>query len=63
MNHSIYSADRMTHLKIGVTALIAGVVVVSVGIAIRLSPDGTARTTRVIEAGKIVTIVSSSANL
>jgi hypothetical protein len=63
VNHSIYSADRMTHLKIGVTALIAGVVVVSVGIAIRLSPDGTARTTRVIKAGKIVTIVSSSANL
>lgn len=64
MNHSIYSADRMTHLKIGVTALIAGIVVVSVGIAIRLSPDdGSARTTSVIKAGKIVTIVSSSANL
>jgi len=61
VNHSIYSADRMTHLKIGVTALIAGIVVVSVGIAIRQSPDdGTARTTRVIKAGKIVTIVSAN---
>ena len=40
MNHSIYSADRMTHVKIGVTALIVGIVAVSVGIAIRLSnPD------------------------
>jgi hypothetical protein len=64
VNHSIYSADRMTHLKIAVTALIAGIVVVSVGIAIRLVPDdGTARTTRVIKAGKMVTIVRSSANL
>jgi hypothetical protein len=57
VNHSIFSADRMTHLKIGVTALIVGIVVVSVGIAIRLShDDGTARTTRVIKAGKIVTV-------
>ena len=64
MNHSIYSADRMTHLKTGVTALIAGIVIVSVGIAIRPSPDdGTARTNRVIKAGKIATIVSSSENL
>jgi hypothetical protein len=61
VNHSIYSAERMTHLKIGVTALIAGIVVVSVGIAIRVSPDDrTARTTRVIKAGKIVTIVSAN---
>jgi len=51
----------MTHLKIGVTALIAGIVVVSVGIAIRQNPDdGTARTTRVLKAGKIVTIVSAN---
>jgi hypothetical protein len=61
VNHSIYSADRITHLKIGVTALIAGIVVVSGGLAIRVSPDdGTARTTRVIKAGKIVTIVSAN---
>jgi hypothetical protein len=40
VNHSIYSADRMTHLKIGVTALVMAILVVSVGIAIRLSnPD------------------------
>jgi hypothetical protein len=37
--HSIYSADRMTHLKIVVAALIAGVGVMSVGISIRLSSD------------------------
>ena len=40
MNHSICSADRMTDLKIGVTALVVGIVAVSVGISIRLSnPD------------------------
>ena len=61
MNHSICSADRMTHLKIGMTALIAGIVVVSVGIAIRVSPDdGTARITRVSKAGRSVTIVSAN---
>ena len=27
MNHSIYSADRMTHLKIVVVALVAGILV------------------------------------
>lgn len=61
MNHSIYSADRMTHLKIVVLALIAGVAVVSVGISARLSSDdGDARTARVIKAGKVVTVSSSS---
>jgi hypothetical protein len=40
VNHSIYSADRMTHLKIGVAALVVGIVAVSIGIVIRLSnPD------------------------
>jgi len=61
VNHSIYSADRMTHLKIVVLALIAGVAVVSVGISARLSSDdGDARTARVIKAGKVVTVSSSS---
>jgi hypothetical protein len=53
VNHSIYSADRMTHLKIVVVAMIAGVALVSVGISVRLSSDdGDARTARVIKAGK-----------
>ena len=63
VNHSIYSADRMTHLKIVVVALIAGVAVVSVVISVRLSSDdGDARTARVIKAGKVVTVSSSSAS-
>lgn len=40
MNHSIYSADRSTHLKIVVVALIAATLVAGVGIAARFSGDG-----------------------
>jgi hypothetical protein len=63
VNHSLYSADRLTHLKIVVAALIAGIAVVGVGISMRLrSDDGDARSARVIKAGEVVTITSSSAN-
>jgi len=37
MNHSILTADRSTHLKIVVVALVGAIAVVSVGIAARLS--------------------------
>jgi hypothetical protein len=36
VSHSIYSADRMTHLKIVVAALIAGIAAACVGISVRL---------------------------
>jgi len=39
MNHSIYSADRATHLKIMVVALIAGIAVAGLGISAHLSTD------------------------
>ena len=35
MNHSIYSADRRTHLKIVVVALVAGIAVAAFGISAR----------------------------
>ena len=35
MNHSIYSADRSTHLKVVVVALVAGMAVVGFGISAR----------------------------
>ena len=35
MNHSIYSADRTTHLKIVVVALFAGTLIAGFGIAAR----------------------------
>lgn len=47
MNHSIATADRGTHLKIVVVALVAAIMVVSAGIAARLSTsDGTATAMR-----------------
>jgi len=62
MNHSIYSADRMTHLKIVVVALVAGIVVVGFGISARVNSDeGYTQTARVIKAGKPVAITSSDA--
>ena len=35
MNHSIHSADRGTHLKIVIVALIAGIAVAGFGISAR----------------------------
>ena len=64
MNHSIYSADRTTHLKIVVVALVAGIMVAGLGISVRAtSDDGYAQTAHVIKAGKPVTVTSSDAAL
>ncbi len=49
MNHSFYSADRTTHLKIVVVALVAAIGVAGVGISARLSADdGLTQTARVM---------------
>ena len=61
MNHSIYSADRSTHLKIVVVALVAGIAVAGFGISARTSSDEYTQTARVIKAGKPVAITSSNA--
>ena len=58
MNHSIHSADRATHLKIVVVALVAGLVVAAFGMATRSNVDYT-QTARVIKAGAPVAITSS----
>jgi hypothetical protein len=65
MNHSIYSADRTTHLKIVVVALVAGIAVAGFGIAARStsSDESYAQNTRVIKAGKAVAITSSSTSM
>ena len=64
MNHSIYSADRSTHLKIVVVALVAGIVVAGLGITARTSSDdGYARSAHVIKAGKPVTVTSTNASM
>jgi hypothetical protein len=59
MNHSIYSADRTTHLKIVVVALVAGIAVAGFGISARSTNDSYAQTAHVIKAGKAVTMTSS----
>jgi hypothetical protein len=62
MNHSIYSADRTTHLKVVVLALIAGIAVAGFGISARtFSDDGSTQTARVVKAGKPVVVTSSDA--
>ena len=60
MNHSIYSADRSTHLKIVVVALVASIVVAAFGILARTTADDYTQTARVMKAGKAVTITSSN---
>jgi hypothetical protein len=39
MNHSIYSADRTTHIKIVAVALVAGIGIAGFGIAVRINSD------------------------
>jgi len=55
-NHSLTTADRLTHLKIVVVSLIAGIVIVCIGIAARPTlPDMSTRLeTRapILKAGK-----------
>ena len=62
MNHSIHSADRSTHLKIVVMALVAGIVVAGLGISARSNADYS-QTAHVVKAGKVVTVTSSDASL
>jgi hypothetical protein len=64
MNHSIYSADRMTHLKIVVVALVAGVLVAGFGISTRnnASDEGMTQTARVMKAGKPVMVTTTNSS-
>ena len=62
MNHSIHSADRATHLKIVVVALVAGIAVAGFGISARSTADYS-QTAHVIKAGKPVVVTSSDASL
>jgi hypothetical protein len=59
MNHSIHSADRATHLKIVVVALVAGIAVAGFGIFARTNADYSQTATHVIKAGKPIAVTSS----
>ena len=60
MNHSLVTADRTTHLKIVVVALVAGIAVAGFGISARTSSDEYTQAARVLKAGKPVAITSSN---
>jgi hypothetical protein len=53
MNHSLATADRTTHLKVVIVALVAAIVVVTVGIAARVTAMDT-ETARVRTQGVVV---------
>jgi|HubBroStandDraft_6_1064221.scaffolds.fasta_scaffold173890_2 hypothetical protein len=53
MNHSLATADRTTHLKIVVVALVAAIVVVAVGITARVTAADT-ETVRIHTQGIVV---------
>jgi hypothetical protein len=63
MNHSFYSADRSTHMKIVVVALGAAIGVAGLGISARTGADGYTQTAHVIKAGKPVVVTSSDTSV
>ncbi|NEW87153.1 hypothetical protein DU475_07755 [Rhodopseudomonas sp. WA056] len=58
MNHSLHSADRATHLKIVVVALIAGISVATLGITARTTASDS-QTAHVIKATKQIAVTDS----
>jgi hypothetical protein len=62
MNHSIHSADRATHLKIVVLALVAGISVAGFGLAARSNVDYS-QSAHVLKAGKPVVVTNSDASV
>lgn len=49
MNHSVYSADRTTHLKVVVVALVVSIAVVGFAVSARSgAPEDYAQATRII---------------
>ena len=60
MNHSIHSADRSTHLKIVIVALVAGIAVAGFGISARTNSSDYTQTAHVVKAGKLTTVTSSN---
>ncbi len=60
MNHSMHSADRATHLKIVVVALVAGIMVAGFSIMTREGGGtGFTQSAQVMKAGKPVMITTS----
>ncbi|THD61938.1 MAG: hypothetical protein E7813_21115 [Bradyrhizobium sp.] len=62
MNHSIYSADRATHRKIVIVALVIGIAGIGLGLSFR-ADIGSTQTAGVVKAGKPVLTTSSGASV
>ena len=56
MNHSMYSADRGTHLKIVVIGLLCATVVAVIGIFAHVSSDIDLGTAALVKAGQPTTL-------
>ena len=52
MNHSIYSADRATHLKIVIVGLVCAIVVAAIGIFANVKSDIDLGTAALVKAGQ-----------
>jgi len=56
MSHSIYSADRATHLKIVVVGLLCAIVVAAIGIFAHVSSNIDLGTAALVKAGRPTTL-------
>jgi hypothetical protein len=64
MNHSIYSADRTTHLKIVAVALVAAIAVLGLVTASHVASDSASvSTAAIVKAGKPIATSSSDHQL
>lgn len=64
MNHSIYSADRTTHLKVVIVALVAGIMVAGFGVSARFNTDeGYTQTARVMKADRQIAVTSAGSSI
>ena len=62
MNYSIYSADRTTHLKIVVVALVTGISIAGLCLSSRVNLDAASTHTEgVVKADKYLAMTSSDA--
>jgi hypothetical protein len=62
MNYSIYSADRTTHLKIVVVALVTGISIAGLCLSSRVNLDAASTHTEgVVKADKHLAMTSSDA--